>query len=124
MDLHGRDREYLITLQTVGERLGIQPILPDDAFLHESDLNAVAAHLGEQSALVLYSDNEPSNEKKVDSSLISANRRLFPWMQDFAVASNLMTYGTGVDEFFRFRIAEEGYFTLIDHTIDGTACSR
>lgn len=98
-----RDLEYFNILASIGQRLGIYPLLGEEHGndIFDSDtyfiLSVMAAHFGEYSATVLYSSHRIGThwfqDRWVSPDLVSANRQQHSWMKYFPTASNLSTFG-------------------------------
>ena len=101
LDSAGRDLDYYNILTTVTERLNITPKLGDEGRQIESDtyqvMSIIAAHFGEFSASILYARERIGNRwgetTRVDSSLVAANHRQYPWLKTFRNVNKLTRYG-------------------------------
>ncbi len=96
LDSKARDSEYYSLLTTVSEQLNIFPILGYMPAQHDSYtydvINLIAAHLGEYSASLVYSQSSNEQIISVDFSLVLANREQHPWMQYFGNANKLKDF--------------------------------
>ena len=121
LDFEARDSEYYSLLTRVSEQLNIFPtigFMPTETVSHTYDvINLMAAHLGEYSASILYSQPFKEPIISVDYSIVLANREQHPWMQYFANANKLKDFRffprTKADIKFLSTALEEGYLPTL-----------
>ena len=121
LDFEARDAEYYRLLTRVSEQLNIFPplgLMPTETVSYTYDvINLMAAHLGEYSASIVYSQLFKEPFFSVDISIVLANREQHPWMQYFASANKLKDFrifpSTNEDVKSASTALERGYFPTL-----------